>query len=110
MATTLPPIVDRYFKAEAAADVDALAACFTPEGRVVDEERTIEGPEAIASWMRNLMSKHHPYEVELLETDEKNGGIVLVRGRVSRNSPEGPVVMNHKFQVVHGKIASLEIR
>jgi len=110
MATTLPPIVARYFRAEAACDVEALAACFTPEGRLVDEARTIEGPEAIASWMRTVMSKHHPYQVELLESSEKDGGVVIVRGRVSRHAPNSPVEMNHKFQVVHGKIARLEIR
>jgi len=101
--------VDRYFRAEAAADVEALAACFTPEGRVVDETRAIEGPEAIASWMRTLMSKHHPCEVEVLDSNEKDGGVVIVRGRVSRNTADNPVVMKHKFQLVRGKIASLEI-
>lgn len=109
MATTLPPIVDRYFRAEAAGDAEALADCFTPEGKVVDEARTIEGPEAIASWMRHGMSKHHPIRVELLESNEKDGGVVIVRGRVSRGSPDNSVVRNHTFQVIRGKIASLEI-
>jgi hypothetical protein len=110
MDRPLPPILDRYFKAENAGDVEALAACFEPDGTVVDEGRSFLGAEAIAAWMREARAKYHHLHVEPLEMDEHTGGPIVVRGSVSGDFDGSPVVLAHAFQLRGGRICRLEIR
>ena len=109
MDKPLPPILDRYFKAENAGDVEALAACFEPDGTVVDEGRSFLGAEAIAAWMRAAKARYH-HHVEPLEMDEHTGGPIVVRGSVSGDFEGSPVVLAHAFQLRGGRICRLEIR
>jgi ketosteroid isomerase-like protein len=108
MTTPLPAILDRYFQADAAGDADALAACFASDATVTDEGRTVQGPEAIAAWMREAKAKYH-HHVEPLDGVE-HGGRIVVRGRVSGDFPGSPVVLDHAFRLTGERIASLEIR
>ncbi len=50
MNRDLPGILDRYFKAQNAHDIDAMVACFAPDAVVRDEGHDIVGTDAIRAW------------------------------------------------------------
>jgi hypothetical protein len=58
MPTGTPPeVVTRYLEAADRRDTDALAACFAPDGTVVDEGVTYRGHDEIVGWRRQLGTK-----------------------------------------------------
>ena len=52
MASETPPVVSRFLKAEEDRDFDAYAACFLPDGVVLDEGKTHIGRSEIAGWLQ----------------------------------------------------------
>jgi hypothetical protein len=54
MTIDIPPVVERFLRAEHDGDFAALAACFTPEGVVLDEGRTRVGRQAIIAWREEV--------------------------------------------------------
>lgn len=48
----LPEPLSRYLAADRAADAARLAACFEPDGRVLDEAQAHVGPAAVQAWMQ----------------------------------------------------------
>jgi hypothetical protein len=58
MSPALPEILQRYFAAQNAHDIDALVACFAPDARVRDEGRNIVGTDAIRAWKAETSAKY----------------------------------------------------
>src|ERR1051326_1810308 len=50
MKPVLPDILDRYFTAQNAHDIEAMVACFAPDAVVRDEGRDIVGTQAMRAW------------------------------------------------------------
>lgn len=104
---TLPSPIGRYFAADAARDMDALASCFTENAIVKDEGRTYTGRAAILDWKRNAGSQYdytaEPFAIE--SSDERT----IVTSHLVGNFPGSPVDLRYFFKFDAGRIAELEI-
>lgn len=58
MKPDLPDLLERYFGAQNAHDIDAMVACFAADAAVRDEGRDIIGADAIRSWKQETSTKY----------------------------------------------------
>jgi hypothetical protein len=58
MKPVLPDILDRYFAAQNAHDIEAMVACFAPDAIVRDEGKDIVGTQAIRAWKIETGAKY----------------------------------------------------
>ncbi len=104
----LPPVVARYLEAADRGDIEALAACFSPDGTVVDEGVTYRGPDEIARWREELNST---WEYTSTVTGFRPAGDdrftvhVLVEG----NFPGGRADLTYSFSVRGDELSALTI-
>jgi len=102
----LPEPIAAYFVADQ-QDGRAVARCFTPNGRVLDERNTHSGTAAIEAWKDASSAKYtyvaHPRAAETLDRS------YIVTSEVSGNFQGSPVDLRYIFILERGKIASLEI-
>lgn len=108
MTIALTGPVAAFFAAERAGDLEALARCFGKRAMVLDEGRSIQGPDAIKRWMKNAKAKYH-HTAEPLAVSHRDGTTV-VTARVAGAFPNSPLDLEHVFVVEGGTIVSLEIR
>jgi hypothetical protein len=108
MSTKLQAPIAAYFAAETTNDMEALAACFSPDAVVLDEARRIQGIPAIRAWQIDAQTKYRHSTKVIASTDED--GKTVVRGLVSGNFPGSPVELKFEFGLESGRITSLEIR
>jgi ketosteroid isomerase-like protein len=108
MAVTTPDVVIRYFKAADDKDLDALAECFTEDGRVLDEGHTYRGRAQIRSWREDLGTKWE-YTVTVTGSEPVGDGQFRVATHVVGNFPGGEVDLNYRFGLRDGLITSLSI-
>jgi hypothetical protein len=109
MKPDLPEILDRYFEAQNAHDIDALVACFASDAAVRDEGRDIVGTDAIRAW-KNATSAKYRITAEPIEcTVEPERTIVVVK--VSGTFPGSPTSLTYRFGFSgDGRIGALEVR
>jgi ketosteroid isomerase-like protein len=108
MLKSLPGILDSYFAAQNAHDIEALVACFTADARVHDEGEDIVGPAAIRAWKQATSAKYK-VTAEPLESRPEAGRTVVV-ARVSGNFPGSPANLTYRFGLAgDGRIDALEI-
>lgn len=107
MPIALPDPVAAYFAADS-SDADAVAACFTEDGVVIDERRTHAGRDAIRRW-KTEASRAFRYTVTPLAI-ARDEGRTVVTGHVAGDFPGSPVDLRYTFALEDGKIARLEIR
>jgi SnoaL-like domain len=105
--SVLPPI-DIYFTSENAHDPSAIDRCFAAGAVVRDEGKIITGWAAIKAWRIETGKKYH-HTVEPLIVSTRDGKVV-VTGKVSGDFPGSPTNLEHVFEIVDGRIISLEIR
>jgi len=105
----LPPVLDRYFAAQNAHDIDAMVACFATDAVVHDEGRDIIGTEAIRAWKIDTSAKYR-IQAEPIESHQA-GDRTVVTARVSGDFPGSPANLTYRFALsVDGRIAALAIR
>ena len=70
MTLNLPIVLQRYFEAQNANEIEAMVDCFTPDAVVRDEGRNITGTEGIREWKKNTSAKYRiaaePFESRVL--------------------------------------------
>ncbi|NRQ30243.1 SnoaL-like domain-containing protein [Nonomuraea sp. NN258] len=101
----MDPAAQRYLDAVAAADADALAAAFAPDGLVVDVGREIRGRDAIRRWAADEVIGG---VYTLLDHTPRDGGVsMLVR---FQPGGVGGFRANYHFDITDGLItkATLE--
>lgn len=102
----LPQPIAAYFQADH-HDGPAVAHCFTPNGRVRDENRTYSGAAEIEAWKDDSSARYnyvaHPRTIEL------QGHSHIVISQVTGNFPGSPIDLRYTFVLEHDKIGSLEI-
>jgi hypothetical protein len=109
MKPKLPEVLDRYFAAQNAHDIDAMVACFAANAAVRDEGRDIVGTEAIRAWKEETSAKYR-ISAAPLECRAGDGRTVVVV-RVSGTFPGSPANLTYRFRLGDGgRIAALEIR
>jgi hypothetical protein len=84
MTLNLPIVLQRYFEAQNAHDIEAMVACFAPDAVVRDDGRDISGTEAVRAWKKNTSAKYR-ISAEPIESRVEDGRTVLVV-KVSGNS------------------------
>ncbi len=107
MTLQLPDAVQTYFDISNGGDTSRLAACFCADARVIDENRTHQGIEAIAAWQQEARQAF-TYSVEPLAATQEDGRL-SVTARLLGNFPGSPLLLNHLFLLQDGQIRSLEI-
>lgn len=105
--TTLTGPVANYIAAANAGDVDAVAANFSEDAVVRDEQQSRRGIAAIRQWATEVGKKYRP-TVEVLEVEQTTGKTIL-KGRVSGDFPGSPIDLRYVFTLTGGKIERLEI-
>ena len=58
MTIDLPTILQKYFQAQNAHDIEAMVACFAADATVRDEGRDIIGADAIRAWKVETSAKY----------------------------------------------------
>lgn len=104
----LPPALLAYFTSDHDADVDSLRTFFTEDAHVHDEHHDHQGIDAIRAWRLDTYAKT-PFSTRPLAAQVQNGALV-VPVEVSGAFPNSPVILDHRFTIVDGRIASLDIR
>ncbi|KPF64888.1 nuclear transport factor 2 family protein [Porphyrobacter sp. AAP60] len=107
MSIELPGPIAHYFAADKGSDPASLAACFTPDGTVIDEGNTFVGREAIRQWLANA-STQYAYTVEPFALAH-DGGRIMVTSHLAGNFPGSPVDLRYLFALEGDLIAALEI-
>ena len=101
-------MIDRYFTAQNAHDVDAMGACLTDQATVRDEGRSYAGRDAISGWMTEVNVRYAPTVEPLRQIADAGAAEVAVR--VAGTFPGSPIELAYRFAFApDGLIRSLEI-
>jgi ketosteroid isomerase-like protein len=107
MKTQIPEIIETYFRASNADDIDGLVSCFSMDAAVIDENETHRGAAAIKAWSVNVRTKYK-FKAQVLRATQKPGAIV-VTAKLSGTFPGSPIDLDFKFALKGNEISSLEI-
>jgi ketosteroid isomerase-like protein len=109
MKPVLPDILDRYFTAQNAHDIEAMVACFAPDAVVRDEGRDIVGTQAMRAWKIETGAKYRITAEPRKSTPEAGRTIVVVE--VSGTFPGSPANLTYRFGFsADGLVDALEVR
>jgi ketosteroid isomerase-like protein len=104
--------IEKYIRAINAGDPAALLSSFAPDAVVKDVGREIRGTAAIKEWAnREIFAVKVRLEVvEVVERDGQTIVTVKTDGTFDRTGLPDPLLMEHCFTLVGGKIATLMCR
>lgn len=109
MALQLLPVLDRYFAAQNAHDIEGMVACFAPDAVVRDEGHDILGTEAIRAWKVDTSGRYHIRVEPIASHREGERTVVVVK--VSGAFPGSPANLTYQFGFsADGRIDSLAVR
>jgi|RhiMetdeSRZDD1v2_1073273.scaffolds.fasta_scaffold18077_3 hypothetical protein len=109
MRPVLPDVLDRYFAAQNAHDIEAMVACFAPDAGVRDEGEDIVGTQAIRAWKIETGAKYRITVEPLASRLEAGRAIVVVK--VSGTFPGSPANLTYRFGFsADGRVNALEVR
>ena len=109
MKPVLPDILDRYFAAQNAHDIEAMVACFAPDAVVRDEDKDIVGTQAIRAWKIETAGKYRITVEPLKSRPEAGRTIVVVK--VSGTFLSSPANLTYRFGFsADGRVNALEVR
>jgi len=103
-----PEIITRYLEAADAKDPQAVAACFTPDGTVVDEGETYTGRAEIAAWRTALLGKY-TFTSSLTGSESVSDEEYRVHVHVVGDFPGGVADLTYRFTVRDELISALLI-
>jgi hypothetical protein len=103
-----PQIINQYLHAASIQDSQACAACFTPEGTVLDEGKTYKGREEIRAWRESVRSQWS-YTTTITGSEAINDTEYRVTADVDGNFPGGHASLTFSFSLQDGLIADLRI-
>ena len=103
-----PPIIRRYFLAADARDDESLAACFTPDGVVIDEDQKFVGHDEIRRWRREVAGKF-TYTSELTGTEAGGNDEHRAFVHIEGNFPGGQADLTFRFALRDDLISALTI-
>jgi ketosteroid isomerase-like protein len=102
-------MLDRYFAAQNAHDIDAMVACFAPDAAVRDEGHNYVGTDAIRAWKQETSGKYHITAEPLESRVEDDQTIVVVK--VSGTFDGSPAHLTYRFGFSDdGRIGALEVQ
>ena len=103
----LPEAIEGYIAAANAHSPENLAACFDPDGTVLDEGKVRYGRHEIEAWAAETAARYQTMiePIELVEADGKHRLQAIVRGQF----PGSPLKLYFNFVLQSERIQSLEI-
>ena len=101
-----PEVIARYLRAADEKDFQALAACFTEDGSVVDEGKTYVGRDAIRGWREGTVAQW-TYTTTVTGTEQVAGNRYDVAIHLEGDFPGGEVDLTQAFTVSDGLIGHL---
>jgi ketosteroid isomerase-like protein len=107
MKTPIPAVLESYFQASNADDMDVLVSCFSSDATVVDENQTHRGTAEIKGWAINVRKKYE-FKTEIVKAT-KTPAVTIVTAKVYGSFPGSPVDLDFRFTLNKNKITSLEI-
>jgi ketosteroid isomerase-like protein len=105
---TIPDVITRYLRAADEKDAQALAACFTADGTVVDEGVIYTGHDDIVGWREGALSKW-TYTTAVLRTESVSDHEHLVFVHIEGDFPGGTADLTYRFTLRAGLISALRI-
>lgn len=106
--TTVPDVIDRYYKASASGDLDTLLACFQPDAHVRDESHDYEGIAEIRGWRESVASRF-TYTSEITRVEPASDQEYVVSTHLEGDFPGGVVDLDQRFTLVDGLISDLSV-
>src|SRR5262249_46156143 len=76
MKTQIPEIIETYFRASNANDIEGLVSCFSTDAVVTDENEAHQGATAIKDWSINVRKKYE-FKADVLRATQKPGAVVV---------------------------------
>ena len=107
MSTQLRKPIAAYIAASNARDAKAIAACFTDDAVVRDENHDHRGIADILEWKAWTEKKYQPV-IEIIDSAE-TAAKTIVTCKVSGTFPGSPVQLKYGITLEGEKIARLEI-
>lgn len=107
MPLALPDPISAYFAADA-AEGSSIAACFTIDAVVIDENETHHGREAISRWRAEASARYRYLAEPIAITAD--GDKQVVTAHLTGDFPGSPVDLRYAFTLAGDEIARLEIR
>jgi ketosteroid isomerase-like protein len=101
-------VIERYFRAVADDDTDALVACFADDAAVADEGKTYRGHDQIRGWREQTRAAYQ-YTAEMLRTEPRDDDRYAVTTKLTGNFPGSPVEVQYLFALRGDLIAGLDI-
>ncbi|MCW2755608.1 MAG: hypothetical protein JWQ32_3019 [Marmoricola sp.] len=106
--TIAPDIVNRYYAASSAGDLDTLVACFVPDAHVIDEGQSYHGVAEIRAWRESLASRF-TYTLDITGVERTGEDAYVVSTHLEGDFPGGVVDLDQRFSLVDGLISALRI-
>ncbi|HXJ23053.1 MAG TPA: nuclear transport factor 2 family protein [Polyangia bacterium] len=111
ISPTLPKPIEKYLRSVNAGALDDFATSFADDARVKDLEREIRGLDAIKEWARRDIFGVNA-RLDALRVTEGNGRTVVtvkIDGTFDRTGLPDPLLMDHAFTLVDGRITELKV-
>jgi ketosteroid isomerase-like protein len=108
MLQTPPAVVERFINAADNRDFDAIAACFTNDATVEDENRTHRGRSQIRAWQQEGRSRWD-YTISVIGGEPAGVSEYRVVAHLSGNFPGGEADVEYRFSLREGLISHLRI-
>lgn len=106
--STTPDVINRYYAASAAGDLDTLVACFAPAADVVDEGQSYHGLDEIRGWRESLASRFS-YTLDITGIEQTDDVEYVVSTHLEGDFPGGVVDLAQRFVLTDGLISALSI-
>jgi hypothetical protein len=107
MSLHLPNIIADYFETDRTGSAEGVAALFTDDAVVRDEQRTHVGRDAIRDWKAKASSQYN-YTAEPFAIAD-SAGRKVVTSRLVGDFPGSPIDLRYFFILDGDQIADLEI-
>lgn len=107
MPLDLKPPIATYFASSNAHDADGLAALFTEDGRVEDEQSDHRGQGAIRGWAEDTFRKYATVLSPRQAAVESEATVVTTG--VAGTFPGSPIELDFRFVVEGERIKKLQI-
>ena len=104
----LPEVIRRYQDGHDRHDVEVALAAFTPDARVVDEDREYRGSDEIRHWLETA-AREFTYTRTPLSAEAPATERWLVVNRLEGDFPGGVVDLRYQFGLTGDLIAELVI-
>lgn len=101
-------MLNDFFGAANACDVNKFTAFFASDAAVSDEHKTHQGHDKIASWLRQVTEDYQCQHT--LKSFVEDGHQVVAMAEVRGNFDGSPLLFQYDFTLNDGLIQQLEIK